>query len=164
MSEIAGPVCADSRQAAELHKHCAIPIQNRNSPACRERHPEAHSTGTTHRADLIEVLRAVGECEELTATFPGSSDDCGVVWHSREKSFEQIGAGRAHAAAGKINTCSRRQWQACRLIQAVIAYAVLLHKECKRQIAFANRSLGHIERGHNLACFARKTAMRYLDH
>ena len=60
-------VGADGGEGAELHQRRAVAVQHHHRPRGVEGDAEPHAARPTHGADLVEMLRPVGEREELPA-------------------------------------------------------------------------------------------------
>src|SRR5258708_6886340 len=75
MDEVARRIGADRRQRAELHQSGAVAVDDDDLALRVEGDAEPHAARAPHRADLVEMLLAVGQGEELAPGLAGGGDD-----------------------------------------------------------------------------------------
>ena len=132
MDQVFRPIGADRRERAHFHQDRAIAVERDNLAARVQRHAEGHAAGAAHRADLVQMLVAVVEGEQLAPRFPGRGDNPGAVRHQGEMAFQRLNPGRARAAFGIVGQGAARRQGALRLVQFFRRDRSLGHDEGER--------------------------------
>src|SRR5512132_1182114 len=98
MDEIARAEGADGREVAQLHQGGAVAVEDDDRAIDVAGDAETNGAGAAHRADLVEVLLAIREGEQLAAAPAGGRDDRRARRHVGEEPLEDGGAGRLLAS------------------------------------------------------------------